>query len=79
MSITIALACVEFLIGYANKSSGFEVGWFEFFLGLSKFQIVVCFLSEYQGCLPLYHMDVYRLENGAEDKLSFTHIQQPAK
>lgn len=24
-------------------------------------------IKEYQGRLPLYHMDVYRLENGAED------------
>ena len=26
-----------------------------------------CLISEYSGKMPLYHMDVYRLENGAED------------
>lgn len=39
-------------MGYESRSSGFDVGWFAFFLGLAKFHMVVCFRSEYHECLP---------------------------
>ena len=51
--ITTAFGALLFLMGYASSGIGFMVGWSADFFGLSKFQIVDCFLSANHLCFPL--------------------------